>query len=47
MDKFELLKQYKDLLEQQIITQEEFDEKKKEILNEFVLKVLSTRSFII
>lgn len=33
MDKFEVLKNYKDLLDQGIITQEEFETKKKEILD--------------
>ena len=33
MDKFELLKQYKELLDEGIITQEDFDKKKKEILD--------------
>ena len=33
MDKFEMIKQFKDLLDNGIITQEEFDQKKKELLS--------------
>ena len=33
MDKFEMIKQFKDLLDNGVITQEEFDQKKKELLS--------------
>lgn len=33
MDKFETLKKYKELLEMEVISQEEFDAKKQEVLS--------------
>ena len=41
MDKFEELKKYKELLDKEIITQEEFDAKKKEVLDQPIDIVVS------
>ena len=41
MDKFEELKKYKELLDKEIITQEEFDAKKKEVLEQPINAVVS------
>lgn len=44
MDKFEELKMYKVLLDQEIITQEEFDTKKKELLDDTAIQNIESKS---
>ncbi len=43
MDKFEELKKYKELLDNEIISQEEFDEKKKELLDPHRLELIKEK----